>query len=117
MDTHTHTQVSLVPSLHSQLFFACGKSRFFYNMRKKAGSGDWERGYTQVKREIEVMIFHTFKTACSTDILTGRRVTPSLLATAWYTTHMVIGIPLFSCRTCQVCVGVWEGDGNTDDAG
>ena len=29
---------SLVPSLHSQLFFAC------WNMRKKAGSGDWERG-------------------------------------------------------------------------
>ena len=30
-------------SLHSQLFFACCTT-WYYNMRKKAGSGDWERG-------------------------------------------------------------------------
>ena len=39
---HGVLPLSLVPRLHSQLFFACCKKG---NMRKKAGSGDWERGY------------------------------------------------------------------------
>ena len=55
-------------------------------------------------------ISHFSRKPCSTSPLTGRRVTPSLLATAWYTTHMVIGIPLFSSRTFRcMYVDVREG--------